>query len=377
MAQDRRSQPRALLALLLGTLIASASVAAQPLDGYDRAAYVASVKAERAETDAEFRDPRTSPLDPRSRLLFERLSYFPIDPAYRLAAEVEWIEEGEVVAMLATDSSTVDYRIAARLHFTLGGAPHTLTAYTLVETISDSLFVPFQDATTDHTTFNGGRSLSVPHPGTGAETADLDFNKASNPSCAYSPVFPCVAVPPENVLSVGVEAGVRKPQQFLVDASDAPLPETWLTVPVAESGYEVQAPFDMPFETVEYQGYPLHRAMVVVTPMAFIVFGAEFPFLGSATEEERNQIADLALATMTGDAEVEVHERWIETLPSGRAIAVQGSSGGSPITARTLILDSWIVMLAVLDLEVPGWEIETEEWTAVAQRFFESLRRSE
>ena len=45
----------------------------------------------------------------------------------------------------------------------------------------DHLFVMFQDGTSGHETYGGGRFMQVPLPSGG--TTQMDFNKAYNPPC--------------------------------------------------------------------------------------------------------------------------------------------------------------------------------------------------
>ncbi len=40
-------------------------------------------------------------------------------------------------------------------------------------------------------------------------TVDLNFNRAHNPPCAYTPYATCPLPPPQNILTVRIEAGER------------------------------------------------------------------------------------------------------------------------------------------------------------------------
>ncbi|MEL7171175.1 MAG: DUF1684 domain-containing protein, partial [Bacteroidota bacterium] len=320
-------------------------------------------------------DPLETALDPRSRAVYDGLVYYAVDPAFRIAPEVEWIEDGEVVTLPATGTITSDYRRAALLRFTVDGDPHTLTAYESVETESDSLFIPFRDATSGRTTYGGGRYLSVPHPGANAATADLDFNKATNPSCAYSPAYSCPIPPEENTLSASIEAGVRKPPQALIEALDSPWPDEWTVVPIGESGYEVALPFGTTVKAeTDAQGMRTVEGYLSVGTLGFMIGGFEVPLLNEATEEERAQIADLLVTMMHQQGEMDLQERWTEALPAGPSIAARTTTENEPVAVRFLVLDSWFLMLFVNDADATGWGLEDQDGAAVATRFFESLR---
>ncbi len=68
------------------------------------------------------------------------------------------------------------------------------------------LFVIFGDATNGMATYGGGRFLSVPAPDSDGTTT-IDFNRAYNPPCAFSPYTTCPMPPAGNVLDFAVTAG--------------------------------------------------------------------------------------------------------------------------------------------------------------------------
>ena len=73
------------------------------------------------------------------------------------------------------------------------------------------LHVLFTDATSGVTTYPGARSLSVATPGADG-VVTLDFNRASNLPCSFTDYATCPVAPPENRLTVAVEAGEQNPR---------------------------------------------------------------------------------------------------------------------------------------------------------------------
>jgi uncharacterized protein (DUF1684 family) len=67
------------------------------------------------------------------------------------------------------------------------------------------LFFVFRDRTAGKTTYGAGRFLYADLPKDGYVT--LDFNKAYNPPCAFTPYSTCPIPPPENRLPFPIEAG--------------------------------------------------------------------------------------------------------------------------------------------------------------------------
>ena len=89
--------------------------------------------------------------------------------------------------------------------FEADGATYRLQA--LAGGDAGELWLVFADATNRGETYGGGRFLYTPAP------ADVrvvvDFNRAYNPPCVFSPFTTCPLPWPENRLPIRVEAGER------------------------------------------------------------------------------------------------------------------------------------------------------------------------
>lgn len=70
------------------------------------------------------------------------------------------------------------------------------------------LFFIFADRTSARTTYGAGRFLYSDFASNGKVV--VDFNKAYNPPCAFTPYATCPLAPPENRLGIAVEAGELK-----------------------------------------------------------------------------------------------------------------------------------------------------------------------
>jgi uncharacterized protein (DUF1684 family) len=89
------------------------------------------------------------------------------------------------------------------------GQPLRLTVRRLPGVTEDEseLQVFFRDRTSGRGSYDGGRFVELlPQPD---GTYLLDFNRARNPFCAYSSVYPCPAPWPGNTLDAEVTAGER------------------------------------------------------------------------------------------------------------------------------------------------------------------------
>lgn len=140
---------------------------------------------------------------------FEHLFYYPPDRDLAVQARLAPFAEPEVVEMPTNRNLMKTYHRYAKIHFQVSGVDQELTAfkYELTGDASRSLFIPFKDATTGRETYGAGRFLEIDEPEEDLFT--LDFNRAFNPFCNYSPAYNCTLPPRENRLQVPIEAGEK------------------------------------------------------------------------------------------------------------------------------------------------------------------------
>jgi uncharacterized protein (DUF1684 family) len=91
-----------------------------------------------------------------------------------------------------------------KLMFSIQGQQYSLDA---LEEYGE-LFILFADETSGRDTYGAGRFLKAKMPGPDGITF-LDFNKAYNPPCAFTPYATCPLPPSQNVLPVAVRAGEK------------------------------------------------------------------------------------------------------------------------------------------------------------------------
>jgi hypothetical protein len=93
-----------------------------------------------------------------------------------------------------------------RVEFAIGGVPLSLTVFEGAS--PGSLTTLFTDATSGVTTYPANRRLPIPAPSPDGSVL-LDFNRATNPPCAYTEFATCALPPDGNRLPVAIEAGER------------------------------------------------------------------------------------------------------------------------------------------------------------------------
>ena len=132
-------------------------------------------------------------------------------------ASTEWVARGTFLPYDEPHSVTVGASVEGLAHvfessgeveFELLGQTLRLIAFN--EEQSDELSFIFTDLTSGVTTYPACRFLTVVGPRENGRV-DLDFNRATNPACAYTDFATCPLPPPGNHLSVRVEAGETMP----------------------------------------------------------------------------------------------------------------------------------------------------------------------
>lgn len=178
------------------------------------ATHAAGVAEFQRQLNREFSDPAESPLPAAERATFRGLPFYPVAVGYCVAARLVRDSTAVAFAMPVSLGQPQQYRKYGTLQFALNGQPQQLVVYQSLALLqkpgyADYLFVPFTDLTNGHGSYHGGRYLDLRIPPSNTAAVVLDFNRAYNPSCAYSAGYACPIPPVENQLPLAIEAGVR------------------------------------------------------------------------------------------------------------------------------------------------------------------------
>jgi len=152
---------------------------------------------------------RVKDTDSYARTHFNGIERYPVAEKWRVTARLEpdasdqsvpvpnqlgYVEELNSPGTLAFDIDGTMYRLRP-VDGKYGGNPGTL-------------WLIFGDATSSVTTYGGGRYLYTELPAEDG-TVVIDFNKAYNPPCVFSPYATCPLPPKGNILDLAVEAGEK------------------------------------------------------------------------------------------------------------------------------------------------------------------------
>jgi uncharacterized protein (DUF1684 family) len=134
-------------------------------------------------------------------------TYYPFAPALSFAVALEPPERRGSFRTLALDGTESDATEAGFVRVSVGGATARLRVYRIggAEDEEAELVVYFRDATNGKGSYPAGRYVTLIPESSGR--VRLDFNRARNPFCAYSSVYPCPAPWPGNAIPAAIAAG--------------------------------------------------------------------------------------------------------------------------------------------------------------------------
>jgi hypothetical protein len=130
---------------------------------------------------------------------FKGTEFFPINSDFRF--EAKFTESPQKIPVPNILGKTEMQESPGIVEFAYKGQTYRLRPIFEGKT----LFFIFKDLTSKKETYQAGRMVNTPLPENGKVV--LDFNRAYNPPCAFTPYATCPLPPKENVLPIRVEAG--------------------------------------------------------------------------------------------------------------------------------------------------------------------------
>jgi len=144
----------------------------------------------------DYKHPRIDELD--------HIPSYPIQTSYVVEATLKPCDEPRtMVVATPVEGFTESYECPGELHFQIENEDLVLFPFSSGE----GYFLVIADETTGLDTYGAGRFMYSMPDSTGRII--LDFNKAYNPPCAFSPYATCPMPPRENFLSFAIEAGEK------------------------------------------------------------------------------------------------------------------------------------------------------------------------
>lgn len=181
--------------------------------------YLREIKAFREVKDSIFRYDLDSPFNRDKSIKFTGLKYFEVNPDFVFKSKLYRYALPETVIVLGTRGEERTQIKYGYFQFTYKGKTYKINVYKYPETsikegkeyLRNYLAVWFRDLTTGDETYEVGRYLDVDDESSDPEHLyTLDFNKAYNPYCAYTPIYSCAIPRDEDFINLRIEAGEKK-----------------------------------------------------------------------------------------------------------------------------------------------------------------------
>jgi len=134
---------------------------------------------------------------------FKGQKWFAPNPKYIVKAKFVAYDPPKMVDITNVLGDVQPVPIVGYVEFTVGGKVCRLDA----QGAGDGLFMNFKDLTSGNATYPAGRFLDAPKPIDGVVM--IDFNKATNPPCAFTAFATCPLPPRQNFLPVAIPAGEK------------------------------------------------------------------------------------------------------------------------------------------------------------------------
>lgn len=138
---------------------------------------------------------------------YKGLDFFPPSKKFKIEADFIPYPDSKTVTVKTIINTEYDMTSPGYVRFMIDGKEYRLDAFR-GDAKGKKLFFIFRDETNGKETYEPGRFMVSDILDNGK--VDLNFNRAYNPPCAYTPYATCPLASPQNWLKVRIEAGEKK-----------------------------------------------------------------------------------------------------------------------------------------------------------------------
>lgn len=146
---------------------------------------------------------RLRDLNSRFRKSFTGRQWYPVKAEYRIEGRLRAHSSRKRVKVPSVIGVSSEMESPGYVEFPFQGQ----TVRLLALSAGDSMWFILRDGTSGKSTYGAGRFLYADAPKDGKVI--LDFNRAYNPPCSFTPYATCPLPPKENRLDVSIEAGEK------------------------------------------------------------------------------------------------------------------------------------------------------------------------
>lgn len=178
---------------------------------HEQKLYIAAIEKERKEKDISFKNDDDSPFNHKSKIHFEPLKYYDVDPSFVFHSKLYQYPVKDTIKVFGTKG---EERKAVRfgyVTFNYDKKAYRINVYKgSTKTGQEYYSIWFTDKTSRDETYGVGRYLDFdlsPDPGF---LYTIDFNLAYNPYCSYSPEYSCAIPLKEDHIDLAIKVGEKR-----------------------------------------------------------------------------------------------------------------------------------------------------------------------
>ncbi len=136
---------------------------------------------------------------------FTAIDCYPADTTWRLKARLLPAGPFATITIANVMGQIMQLNSAGTILFKRNGISYAMVA---IQDDDKKIWTVFADSTNGIETYGAGRFIDIPAPDSMGNTV-VDFNKAYNPPCAFTPYATCPLPPRQNLLELSITAGEK------------------------------------------------------------------------------------------------------------------------------------------------------------------------
>jgi uncharacterized protein len=173
--------------------------------------YIAGIEKERQAKDISFKNDKDSPFNHKSKVHFEPLKYYDVDPSFVFQSKLYQFPVKDTLKVYGTKG---EERKAVRfgyVTFNYEKKDYKINVYKgSTKTGQEYYSIWFTDKTTGEETYGVGRYLDFEFNPNPDYIYAIDFNLAYNPYCSYSKEYSCAVPLKEDHIDLAIKAGEKR-----------------------------------------------------------------------------------------------------------------------------------------------------------------------
>ena len=199
-----------LTIILFISLVFSITCTENKLDTPEMKSYVAELVRQRKEKDYSMQFDQSSPFMRDTSITFKPLNYYKPNPDFIFRSKLYSYEDQDTVEIMGTKGEKRPTIVIGYLDLNYKDKVYKVNVYKSISITGEAYYsIWFTDRTTGKETYGVGRYLDFELNDDPDFIYTIDFNKAFNPYCAYTPLYTCPIPRKEDHIDLNIEAGEK------------------------------------------------------------------------------------------------------------------------------------------------------------------------